>query len=46
MRILLVEDETTLAAQLQAALTSVGYAVDVSHDGRDALYRGEVELIP
>ena len=45
MRILLVEDETTLAAQLQAALTSVGYAVDVSHDGRDALYRGEVDPV-
>ena len=45
MRILLVEDETTLAAQLQVALTSVGYAVDVSHDGRDALYRGEVDPV-
>ena len=43
MRILVVEDETTLAAQLQQALTDAGYTSDLSGDGRDAWYRGEVE---
>ena len=43
MRLLVVEDEPTLAAQLRQALTEAGYAVDLSRDGRDAWYRGEVE---
>ena len=43
MRILVVEDETTLAAQLQQALTDAGYTSELSRDGRDAWYRGEVE---
>jgi len=33
MRILVVEDEPTLAAQLQQALERAGYAVQVAHDG-------------
>src|SRR5262245_25934230 len=36
LRILVVEDETVLAAQLAGALTDAGYAVDVAHDGRRA----------
>lgn len=36
MRILLVEDESTLAAQLAQALTQAGYAVDHAADGIDA----------
>ena len=43
MRILVVEDEMTLAAQLQQALADAGYTGEHSRDGRDAWYRGEVE---
>ncbi|MCK2097044.1 response regulator transcription factor [Thauera aromatica] len=43
MRILVVEDEPTLAAQLRQALTAAGYAVDLAHDGREACFIGEVE---
>ena len=43
MRILVVEDEPTLAAQLRQALTAAGYAVDLAHDGREACFLGEVE---
>lgn len=43
MRILLVEDEPTLAQQLQQALERAGYAVQVVHDGREGHYLGEVE---
>ncbi|GHF47258.1 DNA-binding response OmpR family regulator [Amycolatopsis bartoniae] len=38
MRILVVEDEKRLAAALKAGLTAEGYAVDVVHNGRDALW--------
>ncbi|GAA4552802.1 response regulator transcription factor [Amycolatopsis samaneae] len=38
MRILLVEDERRLAESLRAGLTAEGYAVDVAHNGRDALW--------
>ena len=38
MRILLVEDERRLAEALRAGLTAEGYAVDVAHNGRDALW--------
>lgn len=41
MRLLVVEDETRLAADLQAALEAAGYAVDVAHDGGDADFRVE-----
>ena len=43
MRILVVEDEPTLAAQLVATLQAAGYAVDTAANGRDAGYMGEVE---
>lgn len=40
MRLLLVEDEPLLAAQLKSALQSAGYVVDVAHDGVDAEHQG------
>jgi len=43
MRVLVVEDETTLATQLEHLLTQAGYAVDLSRDGHDALHRGETD---
>ena len=43
MRILVDEDEPTLAAQLAATLQAAGYAVDTAANGRDAGYMGEVE---
>ena len=43
MRILVVEDEPMLAAQLAATLGTAGYAVDTAANGRDAGYMGEVE---
>jgi two-component system, OmpR family, response regulator len=41
MRVLVVEDEPTLAAQLADALRAAGYAVDVVHNGVDAHYEGD-----
>ncbi len=43
MRLLLVEDDPTLRAQLHAGLTQAGYAVDDSDNGRDAHYLGAHE---
>ena len=43
MRILVVEDEPTLAAQLAEGITSVGYVVDVAHNGVDGHFMGETE---
>ena len=43
MRILLVEDETTLAAQLQQMLTDAGYSVDQADNGREAWFMGGVQ---
>ena len=43
MRILLVEDEPSLRAQLNAALVQAGYAVDETDNGRDAHFLGEHE---
>jgi len=40
MRVLVVEDEPTIAAQLTEALTGAGYAVDVAHNGADAHFQG------
>ncbi|MDP9073276.1 MAG: response regulator transcription factor [Actinomycetota bacterium] len=39
MRILVVEDERLLAGALKRGLEAEGYAVDVSPDGRDGLWR-------
>ncbi|MGH8985743.1 MAG: response regulator transcription factor [Acidimicrobiia bacterium] len=42
MRVLLVEDEATLAATLERGLRREGMAVDVAHDGEDALEKATV----
>jgi two-component system OmpR family response regulator len=43
MRILVVEDDTSLNRQLKEALTDAGYAVDVAFDGEEGHYLGETE---
>ncbi len=43
MRLLIVEDEPTLGAQLKATLESNGYAVDLATDGEDGHYLGANE---
>jgi len=43
MRILVVEDDTELAAQIAKALGNSGYAVDVAHDGEEGGFLGETE---
>lgn len=43
MRILLVEDEPQLRAQLHAGLVDAGYAVDEADNGRDAQFLGDTE---
>ncbi|KAA3649303.1 MAG: DNA-binding response regulator [Proteobacteria bacterium] len=43
MRILVVEDEPTLAGQLADALTDAGYAVDRADNGLDAHFMGDTE---
>ena len=40
MRILVVEDEATLRAQLEAQLRKTGYAVDAAADGEGGFYLG------
>ena len=40
MRLLLVEDDPTLRAQLRVALAEAGYAVDEADNGRDAQHLG------
>ena len=42
-RILVVEDEPTLSAQLVQAIADAGHTVERAHDGREAHYLGEVE---
>ena len=39
MRVLVVEDELSMAGSLQAGLEAEGYVVELSHDGEDALWR-------
>lgn len=39
MRVLVIEDEASLQAQLRAALEGQGYRVDGTGDGKDGLYR-------
>jgi two-component system OmpR family response regulator len=41
VRVLVVEDEVTLAASLQRGLEADGFAVDVAHDGVDGLWRAQ-----
>lgn len=43
MRILVVEDEPRIAADIRMGLEQANYAVDVSHDGDDAWFKGETE---
>jgi DNA-binding response OmpR family regulator len=43
MRILVVEDEPRITADITAALVSAGYGCDVSADGEDAWFRGDTE---
>jgi two-component system, OmpR family, response regulator len=43
MRILLVEDEPTLRAQLRQGLKEAGYAVDEADNGRNAHFQGDTE---
>jgi two-component system response regulator PhoP len=38
MRILVIEDEPTLQQQVRSGLESLGYAVDATGDGKEALY--------
>jgi len=42
MRLLLVEDDTKLSDMLARSLREQGYAVDVSHDGTDAVFQASV----
>jgi len=46
MRVLVVEDEPTIAAQLAEALGAAGYAVDVVGNGVDAHFQGDDESQP
>jgi two-component system OmpR family response regulator len=43
MRILLVEDDATLRAQLRTALVEAAYVVDEADNGRDAHFLGDTE---
>ncbi|MCW5657751.1 MAG: response regulator transcription factor [Burkholderiaceae bacterium] len=43
MRLLLVEDDSTLRAQLRAGLQEAGYVVDEADNGRDAHFQGDTE---
>ncbi len=43
MRILVVEDDVNLAAQLVEGIQSSGYVVDVAHSGSDAHFMGDTE---
>jgi two-component system OmpR family response regulator len=43
MRILVVEDEPTLALRLQQTLEATGFAVDVAYDGEEGWYLGDTE---
>ena len=43
MRLLLVEDDSTLRAQLRASLEEAGYVVDEADNGRDAHFQGDSE---
>ncbi len=43
MRILLVEDEPRIAADIARALTASGYSAEIAADGEDAWFRGDTE---
>lgn len=44
MRVLLVEDDTRIRADVSAALEAAGYVVDGSGDGEDGWFLGDTEL--
>ena len=46
MRVLIVEDEPTITAQLSTALCAAGYAVDLAGNGVDAHFQGSDENQP
>lgn len=41
MRVLVVEDEVTLASQIRDFLAGKGFAVDMAHNGTDGLFMGK-----
>lgn len=43
MRILVVEDEKSIAAEIAATLTGARYVVDTAHDGEEGWFRAETE---
>lgn len=43
MRALVVEDEPDVATDLRVALEAAGFIVEISSDGRDAWFQGDVE---
>ena len=43
MRILVVEDDKRIAAEVTRALTAAGYVVETSGDGEEAWFRGDTE---
>jgi two-component system, OmpR family, response regulator len=43
MRVLLVEDDRKIAAEVERALTAAGYVVDRESKGEDAWFRGDTE---
>ncbi|MEZ5774571.1 MAG: response regulator transcription factor [Hyphomicrobiaceae bacterium] len=43
MRVLVVEDEARIAADIERALAASGYLVELSDDGEDAWFRGDTE---
>jgi DNA-binding response OmpR family regulator len=43
MKILVVEDEPRIAADVSSALRASGFAVDIARDGEDAWFKGDTE---
>ena len=43
MRILVIEDEVSLAEQIKKTLSDAGYTVDLAHDGEEGHYLGSNE---
>lgn len=43
MRLLLVEDDKRIAADIERALGAAGYVVETARDGEDAWFRGDTE---
>jgi len=43
MRVLVIEDEKSIAAEIAATLTNARYVVDVVHDGEEGWFRAETE---